>query len=283
MAASYSMYLVSTSTSGGKFWEVEVEGTEMRIRYGKLGADRPWSSKSFDTEEKAIKEAEKKAKSKLSKGYSEAPRPSEISAEAVDLREVPVRGVFYFRALDRYPGGNADMFTIKVTTHFTPGEDPTIKAATYSNYDGEHWIISETPFEMPELKENAPKLLAAAQALIAADQRDGDFIINEPRYDSEEYDTEWSSLEFTLYKNDSGSDDEDPVLLKLLQRAIPKASKVSPPDETSAQFIEAVHTHCGIGRVEQTSGALDTFAKTFYKVSKNVSQGYKSSEIPLYL
>lgn len=283
MAASYSKYLVSTSTTGGKYWEVEVVGTEMRVRYGKLGADRPWSSKSFDTEEKAQKEAEKKANAKMRKGYSEAPRPSAISDEAVDLRQVPLRGVFYFRALDRYPGGNADMFTVKVTLHLAADSAPRFKAAAHSNWDGEHYIIAETDFDMPGLKDHAPELIEAAQALIDAGQRDGAFVINEPRYDRDEYDTEWSFLEFSLYRDDSGSDEEDPLLLKLIQRAQPKAPKVIAPDERSARFMEAVHTLCGIGRVEQHSGALDTFSKTFYKSAKNVSQGYLNAEVPLYL
>jgi predicted DNA-binding WGR domain protein len=283
MSLSYSKYLVSTSTSGGKYWEVEVEGTDVRIRYGKLGAERPWSTKSYETEEKAIKEAEKTANSKLRKGYSEAPRPSEISDESVDLSKTPLRGVFYFRALDRYPGGNADMFTIKITVDMSPGEDPKIKAARHSNWDGEHFTTAETEFEMPGLKENTAKLVGAAQSLTDAGQREGDFIIDEPRYDDEEYDTEWSFLEFTLYKNESASESKDPVLLKVVQRAIPKAPKVSPPDETFAAFIEAVHTLCGIGRVENTSESGDAFSAAFNKSSENISHGYKDGEIPLYL
>lgn len=55
-----------------KFYEVIVDGTTMTIRYGRIGTDGQKSSKSFASEEKALKEAEKKIKSKKRKGYEEA-------------------------------------------------------------------------------------------------------------------------------------------------------------------------------------------------------------------
>ena len=55
-----------------KFYEVVIEGTQMTIRYGRIGTDGTKSSKSFATEEAANKEADKKIKAKQRKGYEEA-------------------------------------------------------------------------------------------------------------------------------------------------------------------------------------------------------------------
>lgn len=55
-----------------KFYEVTVEGTEMTIRYGRIGTNGSKSTKSFASEEAANKEADKKIKAKQRKGYEEA-------------------------------------------------------------------------------------------------------------------------------------------------------------------------------------------------------------------
>jgi len=63
-------YLEMDSSSGGKFWEVEVSGTDVITRYGRVGSDGATSTKSFASEEKAEKEAAKLIRQKKSKGYS---------------------------------------------------------------------------------------------------------------------------------------------------------------------------------------------------------------------
>ena len=55
-----------------KFYEVIVEGTQMTIRYGRIGTDGTKSTKNFASEEAANKEADKKIKAKQRKGYEEA-------------------------------------------------------------------------------------------------------------------------------------------------------------------------------------------------------------------
>lgn len=55
-----------------KFYEVVVDGTTMTIRYGRIGTDGTKSSKTFASEEAAMKEANKKIKSKKRKGYEDA-------------------------------------------------------------------------------------------------------------------------------------------------------------------------------------------------------------------
>lgn len=67
--ADFHEYVVSRSKSGGKFWEVKVEGAQMSVRYGKLGQEKSWTVKDFASPEKALAEAQKKLKQKMNKGY----------------------------------------------------------------------------------------------------------------------------------------------------------------------------------------------------------------------
>jgi len=62
--------LTSDSSSGGKFWEIEVSGSDVTTRWGKEGTDGAEKSKSFPSAEKAQKEAEKQIKAKKRNGYS---------------------------------------------------------------------------------------------------------------------------------------------------------------------------------------------------------------------
>lgn len=67
-------YLELSEDGGGshKFYEVIVDGCEMRIRYGRIGDQGRLQAKTFATPEKAKAEAQKKIKSKMKKGYEAA-------------------------------------------------------------------------------------------------------------------------------------------------------------------------------------------------------------------
>ncbi len=58
--------------SAHKFYEVTVEDTLLTLRYGRIGTDGTVSTKTFPSNELALKEAEKKIKAKKRKGYEEA-------------------------------------------------------------------------------------------------------------------------------------------------------------------------------------------------------------------
>jgi len=60
---------VCDSNSGGKFWEVQVSGSEMITIYGKVGTSGASTTKDFSDEAAAMKEAEKLVKQKEKKGY----------------------------------------------------------------------------------------------------------------------------------------------------------------------------------------------------------------------
>ena len=52
-----------------KFWEVEVKGKEMRVRYGKTGSEGQASVKKFTSVSAAETAAEKAIAEKVKKGY----------------------------------------------------------------------------------------------------------------------------------------------------------------------------------------------------------------------
>lgn len=55
--------------SSNKFWEITLEGTRYRVRYGKIGANGQTTLKDFGDEEKAKKEYDKIIAEKVKKGY----------------------------------------------------------------------------------------------------------------------------------------------------------------------------------------------------------------------
>lgn len=60
-----------TEDGSSKFWEVETRGSELRIRFGKLGTDGRLSEKDLGSAAAAAAEAEKLVREKLKKGYLE--------------------------------------------------------------------------------------------------------------------------------------------------------------------------------------------------------------------
>ncbi len=279
-------YVVAASTSGGKFWEVEVEGCDVRTRYGVVGQKKKWSTKSYKSEEEALKQGSAALRKKINKGYREAPRPIELSDayKGKDLSTLPIGGVFYFRAFDRYPGGNADMFTTKVKLRHIPGEDTTLRAKQYRNWDGQHYEYEEVAVNL-DLAETLPALLKATEALVATGEAQGEFTVHEGRYDQEEYDTEWSSLEFVIYvlpeENAVGVplEDGEPIA-HLVQRAVTYTA--SGPEGAFAGFFDAVMGLTGVGRVEKHSESQDAFSAASEKANV-VLEKWSSADVPIYL
>lgn len=65
-----------------KFWSIDVEGTGFTVQYGRLGTEGQTSNKSFDTEEKCQKEADKLITEKTKKGYVESTEETVKSTKA---------------------------------------------------------------------------------------------------------------------------------------------------------------------------------------------------------
>ena len=279
-------YVVAASTSGGKFWEIEVEGCDVRTRYGVVGQKKKWSTKTYKSDEEALKKGTAALRKKINKGYREAPRPIELSEEykGKDLSKLPLGGVFYFRAFDRYPGGNADMFTTKVKLRHIPGDDTTLRAKQYRNWDGQHYEYEEVAVNL-DLAKTLPALIKATQELVDTGEAQGEFTVHEGRYDREEYDTEWSSLEFVIYvlpEDDAASvplEDGEPIA-HLVQRAVTYTAEE--PSGAFSGFFNAVMSLTGIGRVEKHSEGQDDFSAANEKANV-VLEKWSSADVPIYL
>ena len=57
--------------SSAKFWELDVQGKKITVRYGRLGANGQIQTKSFESTEAAQRHADKLAREKMAKGYVE--------------------------------------------------------------------------------------------------------------------------------------------------------------------------------------------------------------------
>ncbi|MEV7807572.1 DUF4132 domain-containing protein [Microbispora sp. NPDC088329] len=79
-----------TYVGGGsaKFWEVRQDGTELHIRYGRMGAAGQTQVKSFDSAAAAAAAADKLAAEKLRKGYTEDEAVAAPEAAPADIGDV---------------------------------------------------------------------------------------------------------------------------------------------------------------------------------------------------
>jgi len=67
-------YFEFVEGSSSKFWEISVNGTDVTVRYGRIGADGQSKTKSFGDESAAQAHAEKLIEEKTEKGYEEKAR-----------------------------------------------------------------------------------------------------------------------------------------------------------------------------------------------------------------
>lgn len=68
MSARRFEFIEGTSS---KFWEVSTSGTNVTVRYGRIGTNGQSQTKSFTSPTAAGQHAEKQIASKLAKGYRE--------------------------------------------------------------------------------------------------------------------------------------------------------------------------------------------------------------------
>jgi predicted DNA-binding WGR domain protein len=72
--------LIYMDAKSSKFWNISQTGAAYTVTYGRIGSAGQETSKSFDTEALAVKDAEKLIKEKLGKGYVDAAEPSSEGA-----------------------------------------------------------------------------------------------------------------------------------------------------------------------------------------------------------
>eukprot|EP01130_Rhizamoeba_saxonica_P014624 TRINITY_DN640_c0_g1_i6.p1 TRINITY_DN640_c0_g1~~TRINITY_DN640_c0_g1_i6.p1 ORF type:complete len:286 (+),score=58.97 TRINITY_DN640_c0_g1_i6:966-1823(+) len=177
--------------------------------------------------------------------------------------------VVYYRALSRYPGGNADEKVVKYTLFVDNGEFKII-GLDHNNWDASHYYSEkEVEYQIPEDFES--KIDALLEKVIASinDSKKKDVYVTvvDDSTDSGSYDTEWSSIELLLYgfpdPNGSrpSSDPDDlkdpwPLLFRFHQKAnvIYKGHYNNHPHSTITQeVVDAVESIFSHGRVEQFS------------------------------
>jgi predicted DNA-binding WGR domain protein len=88
---------IDTSRGSGraeKFWEVSLSGAEVRVRFGKIGANGQTNLKTFPDAESASREVEKLVKEKLKKGYQESSRMNESKPQRPDGERIGISGKY---------------------------------------------------------------------------------------------------------------------------------------------------------------------------------------------
>ncbi|MDI7225151.1 WGR domain-containing protein [Leptospira santarosai] len=79
-------YLTFKDDKSDKFWSIETSGNSFTVTYGKTGTVGQTQTKSFDNEEKCLKEAEKLLAEKLKKGYVEEDTKTSSQKETTSVQ-----------------------------------------------------------------------------------------------------------------------------------------------------------------------------------------------------
>ncbi|EMO43727.1 WGR domain-containing protein [Leptospira santarosai] len=112
-----------------KFWNIEVDETSFTVTYGKTGTIGQTQTKSFDDEEKCLKEAEKLLSEKLKKGYVEDAILANTKSATVKKNPEPSNE--YLKEWEEL--ANSKSLHRDLTRHFiyladTPGFEPVVAA-----------------------------------------------------------------------------------------------------------------------------------------------------------
>lgn len=114
--------------------------------------------------------------------------------QALDARRIGF--VFYFRALDRTPGGNTDIRVLK----FTLDHEYTFNFQHMHCCDG-YFLRSTHPFLLPSPEPEAFEMLVESvyEVLKARNSQSFEFTIDDPQQSTEVGDTLWSSVEVMVF------------------------------------------------------------------------------------
>ncbi|PCC71807.1 hypothetical protein [Nannocystis exedens] len=171
----------------------------------------------------------------------------------------PTKAVFYFRTLDRWPGGNADMITIKAVLRLSPGAAPELEAQFYRCFDGRHMWYPPRRVAV-DSGEALAEFLAVARSLAAR----GSQALAIHRFDAaeDEWDPDWADSEVLLYATDDGPETPEEASLRLVRRA--SKSESSAPDPELERAFELAHRLTGVGRVSQFGNTEDALAAAYW-------------------
>jgi hypothetical protein len=103
----------------------------------------------------------------------------------------------YYRALGRFPGGNADMHTVKIDINCA---DLTCSIRDYMNWDGDQqWEEFMPPKLNAALADKLPSLCEVIGKSVLAEDKNSVCGLVDTAMDSDEYDSEWSSQEILVF------------------------------------------------------------------------------------
>ena len=165
----------------------------------------------------------------------------------------------YYRAMDRFPGGNSDNFVIK--TVFDPAKDEAI-AYKWNDWDGT-MATFDKPSTLEGLKAKFTKTIVPALQKLAAGCPDAlkstmESTIIDESGDSDEYETQWTSIEVLVYL--LGDDDVPQLAMHVHQRALypnmveeDEEAEATPAEPHAQAVLDAVAEVLDMGEPEKFS------------------------------
>ena len=103
-------YLEYKDYKSHKFWQIQVVGNQFTVLYGKIGTDGREQVKTFDNEEKAMKEAKKLITQKVNKGYERKFEPSATEYKVGDKVDA-LKAYKFFQDYDASEGTVIEQLT----------------------------------------------------------------------------------------------------------------------------------------------------------------------------
>lgn len=143
--------------------------------------------------------------------------PDEVRVPSclLDTNTVPIRIDVYWRAHNRFPGGNCDSTTIRYRLDIQESSLQAEKKVWW-NFDGEQSIGSSGPLSQvrckeiygklqPTVKEVLRKLIMSEKGKHVRQEGSHYHIWDNKSRDSNAYDTEWTSVEILVYDDEKSS------------------------------------------------------------------------------
>jgi predicted DNA-binding WGR domain protein len=97
-----NIYLEYKDEKSAKFWKIEINNDTHTVTYGKIGTDGQSKTKTFESVEKATKEAEKLIKAKTKKGYQEVGTKEESANDKAGNPSIDITYIEEDEARERF-------------------------------------------------------------------------------------------------------------------------------------------------------------------------------------
>lgn len=228
----------------------------------------------------------------------------DLKKEVMDIQSNTL--VIYYRALERTPGGNYDTFVTKFVI-----ENKKVQISSFRNWDGLAQRCPIQPLNHEEaeghisafvqngLVPSMIKLLESGNNVQGGNLRHIEGTIDEEAQDSDEYNTQWSSIEVLLFKGASpegGAAPEQscPLLLRVHQRSVlvnwrqgwtaPKL--VEPRDPASDELLAVIaSTNATVlmGTTEEFSEGKSPSGKLVGSLKSEKVENKSSEVMPIYI